>query len=331
MKLFIFSARQPDHAVIEQWSLVNKVEVGITEKDLTAETVSLAKGASAVSTQQVSIKEEEVYQALSEYGVVAIGVRSTGVDSLNKAYMKRHGILGANVKAYSPRSIAEFALTTSMMLIRNIPRLLKNEQNLNFTWNKMLGREVASLTVGIIGTGNIGFVTAQLFKALGANVIAYDKFCRTDADAFLSYRSTVEDVARDADILSLHVPYSNDTHHMIGDRILKIMKPSAILVNAARGPVVDTAALISALQSGEIAGAALDSLEGEEMYGNKTRAQQVEVNPYIGDLLAMDNVVLSPHIAFFTLEASIAMVQTSLRDLRDIATTGKSTGLILLD
>jgi D-lactate dehydrogenase len=331
MKLFIFSARQPDYAVIKQWSLENKIEVGITEKDLTPDTAPLAKGASAVSTQQVSIREEEIYRTLSEYGVAAIGVRSTGVDSLNKQYMKQYGILGANIKAYSPRSIAEFALTTSMMLIRNIPRLLKHEQDLNFSWNRMLGREVASLTVGVIGTGNIGFVTAQLFKALGANVIAYDKFRRTDADAFLSYRATVEDVAREADILSLHVPYSDDTRHMIDDRILKIMKPSAILVNAARGPVVDTAALISALRSGEIAGAALDSLEGEEMYANKTKEQQGEANRYIGDLLAMDNVVLSPHIAFFTLEAATAMVQTSLRDLRDIAATGKSTGLISLE
>ncbi len=186
---------------------------------MTPETAPLAKGASAVSTQQVSIKEEEVYRTLSEYGVAAIGVRSTGVDSLSKEYMKQYGILGANIKAYSPRSIAEFALTTSMMLIRNIPRLLKNERELNFSWNRMLGREVASLTVGIIGTGHIGFVTAQLFKALGANVIAYDKFRRTDADAIFSYRATVEDVAREADILSLHVPYSDDTRHMIDDRI----------------------------------------------------------------------------------------------------------------
>lgn len=331
MKLFLFSARPPDHAVIEQWAKENGVDVETTEEDLTPDTVALARGAAAVSTQQVVIREESIYQALAELHVAAIGVRSTGIDSVNKAFMKKYRLQGANVKAYSPRSIAEFAVTTSMMLIRNIPRLLKYEEHGSFSWNGLLGREVASLTVGIVGTGNIGFVTAQLFAALGAEVIAYDTVHRSDAEPVLTYRPTVEDVARSSDILSLHVPHLPSTEHLIDKKMLALMKPSAILVNAARGPVVDTAALIAALRSGQIAGAALDSLEGEEVYVNRTKAQQRELNPHIHDLLAMDNVVLSPHIAFYTKEASIAMVRTSLTDLKDIATTGSSSGLFSLD
>ncbi|MGC6769981.1 NAD(P)-dependent oxidoreductase [Enterococcus sp. LJL51] len=332
MKIFIFGIGAKEKPVAEKWAAEHKISIETSSSELNSETVELANGADAISFQQMSaVHEEAMYQKMAEYGIQLLSTRSAGIDGLSKKYLEKYNIKAVNVPVYSPRAIAEHALTLSMMLLRRIPRLLQREQNQNFVLDGLIGREIHDLTVGIIGTGHIGLTTAQLFKALGANVVAFDKYPKNGLEDLLTYEDSLEAVASQADILSLHAPYVAENHHLINKDILSLMKPTALLINTARGPLVDTHALLTALTEKEIAGAGLDTLENEQLYINKTKEEQIERHPYIEQLLTLDNVLVTPHIAFYTLEASQILMESSLGSLYDMHQTGTSENLVQLN
>lgn len=331
MKIFIYGIGKKEQPVAEKWAKEHNVEIAFTDQELNTQTVILAKGYDAISFQQMAaVHDEKIYQIMAENNIRLLSTRSAGIDGLNKDFLKKYQIAACNVPVYSPRAIAEHALTLTMMLLRQIPRLIQREQQQDFTLDGLIGREIHDLTVGVVGTGHIGLVTAELFNALGATVIAYDKYPKDDVDSILTYRSSLEAVAQEADILTLHTPYVLENHHLINAALLKQMKPDALLINTARGPLVDTSALIQALKNGQIAGAGLDTLEDEMMFVNKTKAEQEKQNPYIEELLALDNVVVSPHIAFYTLQASKILMESSLNSLFVLYTAGSSDALIQL-
>ncbi|EOI00328.1 hypothetical protein UAY_01431 [Enterococcus moraviensis ATCC BAA-383] len=331
MKIFIFGIGKKEQPVAEQWAKQTGVQIDFTAQELNAQTISLAKGADGISFQQMApVYDEKIYQTMAENKTFLLGTRSAGIDGLNKEYLKKYQINACNVPVYSPRAIAEHVLTLTMMLLRQMPRLLQREQQQNFILDGLIGREIHELTVGVVGTGHIGLVTAQLFKALGATIIGYDKYPKNDIEHILTYRDSLEDVAAKADILTLHTPYLPENHHLIDQKILGLMNSDSLLINTARGPLVDTQALIHALQNGQIAGAGLDTLEDEMFYVNKTKSQQVEQNPYIEKLLTLDNVIVSPHIAFYTLQASKILMENSLNSLYALYTEGTADSLIQL-
>ncbi|WP_086347416.1 NAD(P)-dependent oxidoreductase [Candidatus Enterococcus clewellii] len=332
MKIFIFGIGKKEQPVAEQWAAQHGITLETSDQELNADTVRLAKDADAISFQQMaSVHDEITYQQMAEFGIRYLSTRSAGIDGLSKTYLKKYNIKAANVPVYSPRAIAEHALTLSFMLLRHIPKLMQREQQQNFVLDGLIGREIHELTVGIIGTGHIGLTTAQLFNSLGAKVIAYDKFPKENIEDTLTYLPTIEAVAEKADIFSLHTPYTPENHHLVDEKLLSKMKPDALLINTARGPLVDTQALLKALQSGTIGGAGLDTLENEELYINKTKEEQLEKHPYIADLLALDTVIVTPHIAFYTLEASKILMESSLNSLYELEKNGDTDSLIHLD
>ncbi|MBL1227488.1 NAD(P)-dependent oxidoreductase [Enterococcus sp. BWR-S5] len=332
MKIFIFGIGKKEQPVAEQWAAEYGITLETSDQELNAETISLAKNADAVSFQQMAaVHDEATYQKMADYGIRFLSTRSAGIDGLSKEYLKKYNIKAANVPVYSPRAIAEHALTLSFMLLRHMPRLLQREQQQDFVLDGLIGREIHDLTVGIIGTGHIGLTTAELFRSLGANVIGYDKFPKKNVESILTYLPTIEAVAEKADILSLHTPYTPENHHLIDEKLLRVMKPDALIINTARGPLIDTKALLSALEAGTIGGAGLDTLENEDLYINKTKEEQTREHPYIADLLALDTVIVTPHIAFYTLEASKILMESSLNSLLELEKTGQTDSLIPLD
>lgn len=332
MKVFIYGIGNKEQPVAEKWAKEHGITIETTDQELNTQTIALAKGSDAISFQQMAaVHDEAIYQQMAENQIYLLSTRSAGIDGLAKEYLKKYQIKATNVPVYSPRAIAEHALTLTMMLLRQIPKLVQRELQQDFRLDGLIGREIHELTVGIIGTGHIGVVTAELFQALGATVIAYDNYPKQNLDTILTYRDSLEAVAKESDILSLHTPYLPENHHLIDKHILSIMKSDALIINTARGPLVDTQALISALKSGEIAGAGLDTLEDEMLFVNKTKAEQLQKNPYIEELMQLDNVIVSPHIAFYTLQASKVLMENSLISLYDLYVTGTSESLITLD
>ncbi|MGN1407528.1 D-2-hydroxyacid dehydrogenase [Lactobacillus sp.] len=321
MKIAMYNVAPIEVEHINEWVEKNHVEVVTTDKPLTAETVSLAEGCTSVSLKPLGpIADEAVYQKLHEYGVKCIGLRIVGFNTINFDYTKKYELLVTNVPVYSPRAIAEMTVTQAMYLLRKIGIFkYRMDHDHDFTWPAdMISNEIYNLTVGLIGVGHIGSAVAQIFSAMGAKVIAYDVAYNPEFEPFLTY-TDFDTVLKEADIVSLHTPLFPSTEKMIGEAQLKEMKNSAYLINCARGELVDTEALIKALQSGEIAGAGLDTLAGESSYFSHKGISDDEIPEDFKTLSKMPNVVITPHAAFYTTTSIRNMVQMCLDDQVKIA------------
>ena len=201
-----------------------------------------------------------------------------------------------------------------MWLVRHLGITAAREADHDFRWDGLEAAEIHNLTIGIIGAGKIGSAVARIFSALGATVIATDPIHRPELADVLTY-TTHENVFKTADIITMHTPLTPDTTHMINAQTLKLMKPTAFLINASRGPVVDTPALVASLQAEEIAGAGLDTVEGDDQLVAQDWRDKPLNNAPLTALLSMANVNLSPHIGFYTDAAIANMVGIALDDV----------------
>lgn len=324
MKIIMFSVRDDEEAAIRKWEQKNGVQVTINRHELDAESVKLAQGYDGIVIQQRNrISDPIIYETLEAFGLKQLTSRTAGFDMIDTDQATAHGLVVTNVPAYSPNSVAELAVTQAMRLIRNLSLFDKRGRQQDFRWSGLMAREIRSLTVGVIGAGRIGGTAARLFKALGATVIANDVVQRDDLSDVLTYVSK-EELLRQADIVTLHVPLMESTTKLIDADALALMKQDAFLINASRGPVVDTDALITALQSRKIAGAAVDTLTGEEHFFNQDLRGEEIPNEQLQTLRAMPNVLITPHIGFYTNLAVQNMVEISLNDVLTILKTGKS-------
>lgn len=324
MKIIMFSVREDEKVAVKEWEERNNISVTTVSEDLTSENIDLVKGFDGLSIQQVTdLHDEEIYKKLADFNIKQISLRTAGYDIIDAEMAKTYKLTITNVPAYSPRSVAELVLTQTMRLIRHFPNLEAHMAQGDFRWRGLVAREIHTLTIGIIGAGKIGSTAARLFHALGAEVIAYDPVRIEELEAFLTYKESQKDVLEASDVVSLHVPLDLSTINLIDEEALNQMKPKAYLINAARGPVVDTEALIKALERGKLAGAALDTLTNEQGVFNQDLRKQ-ELPDDLKQLMAMDNVLITPHIGFYTTEAVRNMVDIGLNNTIDVLLNGKS-------
>ncbi|MCL1631655.1 D-2-hydroxyacid dehydrogenase [Sporolactobacillus sp. CPB3-1] len=324
MKIMMFSVRNDEEAAIQEWAEKTGVQVDVNQRELDAETVKLTKGYDGIVIQQRNhIGDPNVYEALEENGLKQLATRTAGYDMIDLDQASAHGLIVTNVPAYSPNSVAELAVTQAMRLIRNLELFDERGRQQDFRWAGLMAREIRSLTVGIIGAGRIGGTAARLFKGLGATVIANDIATRDDLRDVLTYVSK-EELLQTADVVTLHVPLMESTANLIDAEAFALMKLDAVLINASRGPVVDTDALITALKNRQIAGAALDTLNGEEHFFNQDLRGKEISNEQLKALRALPNVLITPHIGFYTNLAVQNMVEISLNDVLAILKTGRS-------
>lgn len=315
MKFAIFNVSESEQRVLDEWTKKTGHEVKVVAGSLNAKSVEEVAGCDGLTIKQTSkIADELVYRKLHEFGIKSLNLRIVGTDIVDFDLAKKYDLLVTNVPAYSPRAIAEMAVTQALYLLRKIGEFQANMVNQHdFSYpDRLQSHEIYTQTVGLVGVGHIGAATAQMFSALGAKVLAYDVVYNPANEPFLTY-TDLDTVLRQSDIISLHTPLLPSTQKMIDEAALKKMKNSAILINCARGGLVDTPALIKALKTGEIAAAGLDALAGEEKYFGK-QVQASDVPSDFQELNAMPNVLLTPHAAFYTQTAIRNMVEISLND-----------------
>ncbi|MBA1392946.1 D-2-hydroxyacid dehydrogenase [Lactobacillus sp. XV13L] len=321
MKVLLYNMTPEQQVYVDKWSKGHpEDELVTTQDDLTAATVGQAEGFDVVSVLQVAdISEEEVYQKLSAYGIKQIALRSVGYNIINWDFVHKYHMLVTNTPAYSPRAVAENTLTSAMFLLRKWGQIFKNEkEDLNFVRSSdLMSAEIYQQTVGIIGVGRIGSAVAEIFHALGARVIGYDVVENPANEAFLEY-TDFDTVVKESDILTLHTPLEAGMEDMISARQFKQMKNTAIIINDARGPLVNTADLIAALKNKEIAGAALDVLPGEETFLMKKFSSRSELPADYLELAQMPNVVFTPHSAYYTQTAVKNMIEQSMTDVKRV-------------
>lgn len=274
----------PEEAVLAGAGL----EVRLGQANTEAEVIALAREADGLIIQYAPITAR-VLDSLSHCRVVArYGV---GVDTVDLAAATARGVVVANVPDYCTEEVSDHALALILALWRKIT--LYDRAIRNGTWSFELGRPMARLAgklLGVAGVGRIGALTARKAAGLGMRVCGYDPFLPAWPPGIRQVG--LDDLLREADVVSLHLPLTPETRHLINETSLSRMRPTALLVNTARGGIVDTAALCRALQEGRIAGAALDVLE-------------VEPPPPGSPLLSLPNVVLAPHAGWYS-EESIA-------------------------
>lgn len=258
-----------------------------------------------------------------------IATRSTGFDHIDLVEAGRRGIVVANVPAYGEYTVAEFSVALLLALSRKVYDAVRRVRSSgSFSQEDLRGFELAGKTIGIIGTGHIGEHMIALVRGFGMNVIAYDVFPKQGLPERLGFRYVgLDELLASSDVISLHAPYNPHTHHMLNAENMTRIKRGSYLVNTARGGLVDTAALVRALDDGTIAGAALDVLEEEgeldfeeklllAEHPNEASLRTTLANHY---LMRHPRVLVSPHVAFNTQEAIERILATTVENIKAFA------------
>jgi D-specific alpha-keto acid dehydrogenase len=282
----------------------------ITEAAVSEANVGLALGSRCISVGHKAQITNATLLALSEAGVAYISTRSIGYNHVDVGYAESVGICVENV-AYSPDSVADYTLMLMLMAVRQAKSMICRAEVHDYRLSEVRGKELRDLTVGVIGTGRIGAAVMDRLRGFGCRVVAYDNRPTTAADYV-----PLDELLQQSDIVTLHTPLTADTHHLLNRQRIQQLKHGAFIVNTGRGALLDTEALVSALESGRLGGAALDVLEGEDgIFYADCRDQPIGSKELLR-LQELPNVIISPHTAYYTDHALSDTVENSLVNCR---------------
>lgn len=283
---------------------------------LSRDSVSTAEGAQAICIFVNDCANAGILRTLAEQGIKLIALRCAGFNNVDLPAARSLGIRVVRVPAYSPHAVAEHAVGLLLTLNRKIHRAYNRVREQNFALNGLVGFDIAGKTVGIIGTGKIGKLAAQIFRGFDARVLAFDP--QPDANWAAARNVTygpMEQLLRESDILSLHLPLLPETLHLFNAETFARMKRGVYIVNTSRGKLIDTRALIDALKSGRIGGVALDVYEEEEGIFFEDLSGQVLLDDDLSRLLTFPNVLITSHQAFLTHEALTEIARVTTQNL----------------
>lgn len=322
MKIIAYGARVDEIPYFRQWAKESSDTLEFHQELLDARTIEWAKGFDGINCFQTTPYSAAVFEKMGQYGIHFLALRNVGTDNVDFAAAKKAGVSISNTPAYSPTAIAEFSLTLTLQLLRRMPevadKLLADDYN---GATQFIGRELGQQTVGVIGAGRIGQAAIRMFNGFGAKVLAYDPYPNQKAHLPAEFVD-LPDLIRQADVIDLHIPGIPANDHIIDEAAIAQMKPSTLIINTARGNLIDTAALVQALLEGRLAGAGIDTYERETEDLLALNETGHFSDPLWDELLSMRNVILTPHIAYYTQTAVHNMVYYSLQNLMDFLTTG---------
>ncbi|PCG19471.1 NAD(P)-dependent oxidoreductase [Brachyspira sp. G79] len=271
----------------------------------------------------------EVLDKLKEYGIKYMSTRSAGYDNIDVDYADKIGIKIANVPSYSPNSVSEFTVLSLLALIKNYNNLLINGYNRNFIRNGLVAKELRNLNIGVIGTGRIGTLTIKHLKGFyPKNIFVYSRTQRDEIKNYAEYVS-LDELYKNSDVIIYHIPLNKETKDMVCKDSINKMKKGVYIINVSRGGIVNNEDLLEGLKSGHIGGAALDVYTNEIEYANKDIKDIVLKDSIIEELFKMNNVIITPHYAFYTDEALLNMVTIAIDNVFEFINTGKCINKII--
>lgn len=328
MKILMYNTVSDELPYVKKWIEKTGHEVVTIDQPLDESTVECAKGFDAITTQQTTSINAPIYNQLAQFNIKQIAIRQVGYDVLNLPEAFANNIRLSNVAAYSPRAIAEYTLTQLFNLIRHNKKFERAMAVGDYTWAAGgQAREIHNLTVAVIGVGRIGTALAEMLHALGATVLGVDPVYRAQNEPFVAY-TTLDDALSRADVISFHTPLNDETRGMADKNFFAKIQSGTIMLNFARGEIVDMVELEKALQSGLLAGAAFDVAPNENDFMNQ-KQPTTKLPADIQRLLQYDNFLLSPHIAFYTDTAIKNMVEMALNDAVTMVNGGFTENEIL--
>ena len=282
------------------------VVLTITDAPVSEENIELASGNRCISVGHKTGVTNSTLLALSRAGVKYISTRSVGCNHIDVRFAESVGVSVGTV-AYSPDSVADYTLMLMLMAVRQAKSMIRRTDSHDYRLDEVRGKELRDLTIGVIGTGRIGTAVIDRLKGFGCRVLAHDS--RPNAAAAYV---PLDELLRLSDVITLHTPLNADTHHLLNRERIARLKHGAFVINTGRGALIDTEALISALERGRLGGAALDVLEGEEgIFYADWRSKPIDSKPLLR-LQQLPNVLISPHTAYFTDHALRDTVENSL-------------------
>ncbi len=292
-----------------------------SKETLSSENAQEIKDFDIISIFIYSKIDEQTIQKIPQLKLIA--TRSTGFDHINLQASKEHGVTVCNVPSYGENTVAEHTFALILSLSRNLWKSYFKRFEHDFSIEGLKGFDLKDKTIGVIGTGQIGLHVIRIAKGFGMKVLAYDVRQNRLLSEVLGFEYTsLENLLHRSDIITLHVPYMKATHHLMNKDTFKLVKRGAILINTSRGAIVETEALIDALDNKILVGAGLDVIEGEELIKEEKQLlhepKNVEaLTNFVRDhvLLDKENVVFTPHIAFYSQEALERILDTTAENI----------------
>ncbi len=299
----------------QEWfdRLNTEFEIKYFQSRLRPESTRLAEGCRVVCAFVNDDLGKDTINSLAELGVELVAMRCAGYNNISLAATEGK-LQVVRVPAYSPYAVAEHAVGMILMLNRKLHKAYIRTRDFNFSLNGLVGFDLHGKTAGVVGTGKIGRTFIDICRGFGMNIIASDPFPAKNSD--ICYVEP-DELFRNSDIISLHCPLTEETRYIINERSLSLMKPGVLLVNTSRGSLIDSEALLNALNEKRIGGAALDVYEEETDLFFQDNSDKIVTDEVLSLLVSRPNVLITSHQAFLTREALQAIASTTLESIHD--------------
>jgi D-lactate dehydrogenase len=312
MKVVLFDTHAYDREAFTAANARFGHELTFLEPRLTRDTAALSAGHRVACSFVNDRLDEQALAVLRQGGIRLVALRSAGYNHVDLAAAGRLELPVVRVPEYSPYAVAEHAVGLVLALNRKIHRAYARVREWNFSLDGLVGFDLHGKTVGVVGTGKIGRVTARIFTGFGCRVLAYDLQRHPDVIELGARYVDLETIYREADIVSLHVPLTPSTRHMVDAKALATMRRGIMIINTGRGALIDSRALIAALKRGHVGAAGLDVYEEEEGVFFRDLSAEVLQDDVLARMLTFPNVIVTSHQAFLTREALANIAGTTL-------------------
>lgn len=312
MKIVFYNVRYDEQDFILSFAKKHQIDATLCYQSLGPDTFEYLKGQDGVSVVTSKI-DRSMIEKIKENNIQFLSTRTIGYDHIDIQACHDLGIKVSNV-TYNSYSVAEYTLMMMLMGLRKIPSLMQRFQGQDFGLYTARGKQLKDLTVGIIGTGKIGQTVIDLLTPFHCTILGYDAYHNPSLKDKITYCS-LEELYCQADLISLHAPNTEETYHMLDTKAFDNMKDGVGIVNTARGSLIDTQALINAIESKKVGFACLDVLENETNIYYKDMKNQVINHRELAILRSFPNVLLTPHTAFYSQEAVTDMIDNSIYSL----------------
>ena len=328
MKITAYEVRPDEEPVIRNLCEKYGIDVVITRANLDDTTDNLAEGSDGITTLGQSTYSNEVLDELKKMGVKVLASRCVGYNHMNVEYAKKLGFKLCN-GTYAPNGVAEYSVMAILMCMRHQKKALYNTNDNDFTLKGKMGRELRSLTVGVLGAGKIGKTVIKILSGFGCKILAYDVIQDDEVKEYATYVD-MDTIYKECDVITIHMPLLPATTGMIDKEAVAKMKDGVIIINNARGELLDVDAIIEGIESEKIGALFCDAFPGETgiiHIPHSTDIIRTEGMPYfkLKYLRSFVNVYHTPHMAFFTEEAAESMAACGVDSIYEILTEGKSS------
>lgn len=325
MKIFAYEVRPDEAACFEKLRQEHGVDIVLSGEVPTLDNAAMAAGCEGVTMLGQGRIDAALLDAYHSFGVRYLSTRTIGYNHIDIEHARKIGIHVCNAD-YAPNGVAEYTIMLMLLCLRHYkPSLWRINVN-DFSLGGLQGRELRNLTVGVVGTGSIGKQVIRTLQGFGCRILAYSRHPAPNVDAEYVDLDTLY---AQSDLITYHTALTPETFHMVNADSIAKMKNGVIIVNSARGPLMDSAALVEAVERGKIGALGLDCIEKEEGIYHKNHRDDIISNRDMAYLRQFPNVVMTPHMAFYTDAAVESMVQCGVEGILEMAETGTYRNMLV--